>query len=238
MDEAFLALFFGGLVLLLFLGSLFGLIAFLQLRGIKRRLKDLESPRAPAPVAPVAPRVAPAPVAPAPPPPPPRETKDWSSAAPTRAEPPPIVPQPAVAAAAPAPPPKPRINLERWLGIRGAAVLGGVFLAIAGLLFFQYAVQHDWITKELRVAIGVGVGIACVLGGQWRRRRYGLTGDALTAGGVVVLYAASWAAHKHYGIVPFGVSFAAMVLVTAACCWLSWRNASQLISVLGLLGGF
>jgi uncharacterized membrane protein len=142
--------------------------------------------------------------------------------------PPPIVP----------PTPSKKIEWERWLGVRGAAVLGGIFLAVAGVLFFQYSIERGLITKEMRVALGALVGVACLVGGHVvSRRGYALTANAITGAGVVILYAAFWSAHL-LGIFPFGVSFVLMVGVTALCCFLSWRNSSQLIAWLGFSGGF
>jgi hypothetical protein len=162
----------------------------------------------------------------------------------TPVPPPPPPPIPAIVAARPEPPifeppaPRKKIEWERWLGVRGAAVLGGVFLAVAGVLFFQYSIEHGLITKEMRVVLGVFAGVACLAGGEFvRRRNYALTANAITGAGVVILYAAFWSAHL-LSIFSFPVSFVLMVGVTALCCFLSWRNESQLVAWLGLSGGF
>src|SRR5262249_8634996 len=121
-------------------------------------------------------------------------------------------------------PARPSVDWERWLGVRGAAVLGGIFLAVAGVLFFQSSIAPGLITKELRIVLGTLAGLGCLAGGEVvRRRGYALTGNAITGAGAVILYAAFWSAHL-LGIFAFGVSFAAMVATTALCCWLSWRN--------------
>ncbi|MBK7644512.1 MAG: DUF2339 domain-containing protein [Planctomycetes bacterium] len=149
-------------------------------------------------------------------------------------------PQPAPA---PLPPPvprvaRPRIEWERWLGVRGAAVLGGIFLAIAGVLFFQYSIQQNWITVERRVVLGLIAGVAAMVGGQFaRRREYEMAGNALTGAGAVILYAAFWGAHT-FGVLPALVCFAGMAIVTASSCLISFRTQSQLVAWLGLTGGF
>src|SRR5207249_4220466 len=131
------------------------------------------------------------------------------------------------------------IDWERWFGVRAAAVLGGVALALAGLLFFKYSIEHGLIPPWLRVVIGTLVGVGCIAGSERTLRpRYAGTANALAGAGVVVLYAAFWAASVHYGLVGIPVSFVLMVAVTAACCALSWRHASQVIALLGLVGGF
>ena len=246
------------LVVLSVLGPILGIIAFArtqdlvklresiarlesEIAEIKRRMRTLQdrpreegvTPPAPAatPVSPAAPRppVPPAPRPPAPPSPPPT---------PSLPPPPPPAPRPAEPPE-PSPEPRPPIDWERWIGIRGAAVLGGIVLALAGLLFFQYSVQHGLITPPMRVVLGLAVGIASIAGSEWLRPRgYRSTPEGLAGAGVVVLYAAIWAGHSLYHLIPMAVAFALMILVTAACGLLAVRHASQLVAVLGLIGGF
>jgi uncharacterized membrane protein len=236
---------------LAFVAVLLAAFALVRIRELAQRIRALHEELLdqrlgrgwppPEPVdPPPTPKAAPTTAAPAaptapPPPPPPRIRSPLPPLPPTDT----IHPQPA-----PSPAARrvesidPRIDWERWLGVRGAAVLGGIFLAIAGVLFFQYSIEHGIITKEMRVALGALAGVACfVVGEVVRRRGYALTANAITGAGAVILYAAFWSAHV-LGIFAFGVSFAAMVATTALCCFLSWRNASQLVAWLGLSGGF
>ena len=132
-----------------------------------------------------------------------------------------------------------RIDWERWIGLRGAAVLGAIALALAGLLFFQYSIQRGLITPPMRVAIGAVVGLACIGGSELIRfRGYKYTAEGLAGAGVVILYAAFWAAQALYALISIGPAFALMALVTVACCVLALRHSSQVVAVLGLVGGF
>src|SRR6266436_770201 len=137
-------------------------------RAEKPEPAPVREPAAPQAVAP--PAAPPLPARPAAPPPPP--------AAPPRPAAPPPVSAPRV-----------EIDWEQLFGVRAAAGLGGVALALAGA-------------------------------------------------GMVVLYAAFWAASIRYGLVPTPIAFVLMVAVTASGCILSWRHASQVIASLGLIGGF
>jgi len=133
----------------------------------------------------------------------------------------------------------PPIDWERWVGIRGAAVLGAVALGLAGLLFFKYSIERGLITPVMRVVFGTITGIGCIVGSEGLRRRgYNTTAEGVSGAGVVILYAAFWAAHALYGLIGMTTSFVLMVLVTAACCLLAVRHASQIVAVLGLVGGF
>ena len=112
------------------------------------------------------------------------------------AEPLPVAPRPA---------PRPRIEWERWIGVRGAAAAGGIVLALAALLFFQYSIEHGLISPTMRVVLGVIVGICCLVGSEWLvKRDQAAAANALAGAGVVILYGATWAAQNLYGLIGVG----------------------------------
>jgi len=163
--------------------------------------------------------------------------------APRAPAPPPLPPPPSGLRPALEPPPPPapltQVDWERWLGVRGAAVLGGAALALAGLFFFRYSIEHGLIPPWLRVVLGVLTGIAAIAGAEWSlRQRYAGTANALAGGGLVILYAAFWAAGNLYELIPLGAVFVLMIVVTVAGSLLSWRHESLVIAVIGLVGGF
>ncbi|MFQ5720363.1 MAG: DUF2339 domain-containing protein, partial [Acidobacteriota bacterium] len=142
-------------------------------------------------------------------------------------------------AAGPPPVSSTGVNWERWIGIRGAALLGAVVLGLAGLLFFKYSIEHALITPAMRVLLGTLTGLACVGASGWLRARgYRSTSDGLAGAGVLILYAAFWSAHVLYALIGMTLSFGLMIVVTITCCLLALRRNSLIIAVLGLVGGF
>ena len=143
------------------------------------------------------------------------------------------------AAPAPAAPRPAEGGLERWLGVRGAALLGGIALAIAGFLFVQYSIEKGLLGPAARLALGTTLGL-----GAWgasallARRGYALLANALYAGGSVALFAVCWAAHVLYGKVELLPAFGGMCAVTALSGWTAVRRGSLLVATLGLVGGF
>lgn len=137
------------------------------------------------------------------------------------------------------PPPRKRMEWERWVGVRGAALLGGIVLALAGLLFFQYSIEHGLISPTLRVILGTSGGLIClVVSERLRKKNFGPSANALGAAGLVILYASFWAAHVLYQLVGMIPTFVLVVLVTTTCGLLCIRNRSFFIAILGLVGGF
>jgi uncharacterized membrane protein len=158
--------------------------------------------------------------------------------------PPPRRPEPPREPIAPPPePPRraaPAIDLEQWLGVRGAAAAGGIVLALAGVFFLRHAIEQGWIPPWLRVLISTGVGVACLVISERpsARTRYERVANALAGAGIVILYASFWAALVLYELIPMGLAFAGMIAVTASCGVLAFRRSSLMIAALGLAGGF
>ena len=193
------------------------------------------APGAPSSETPAAPAPAPSPTAPAPAP-----QRPATAPAPRPPASPPQRP-PSLAAAAPTAPAPPArgIDWEQWLGLRGAAVVGAVVLALAGILFLKFSIEHGWISPALRVAMGLAVGAGALAGSEsLRKRGYRPTADGLAGAGVVILYASCWAAHTLYGLLGALPAFALMSLVTLTAGLLAWRRRAVVIATLGLAGGF
>lgn len=223
-----------------------------QLHALRQEVQRLQgqapaapAPSAPAPAVPPAattPVAPPAPVQPRPKPAPlPTASDLWREALP--------MPAPAVAPPAPAAPPVPSATpsvpareqggLERWLGVRGAAVLGGIALAIAGFLFVQYSIENGLLGPRARLILGAVLGLSAWVGSELLLRRgYVLLANAIFAGASVALFAVAWAADVLYGLIPLPASFGAMCAVTAISAWVALRRGSLLIAALGLVGGF
>ncbi len=154
-------------------------------------------------------------------------------------DPPPIIPSiPKTPEPPPAPTPPAPIEWEKWIGVRGAAVLGGIVFAMAGLYLFRYSVAQGWISPTIRVMGAVLAGLGALVASQKLRERYEITSQAIGAGGIVVLYAATWAAKAMYGLIPLPVAFVLMVLITAVAGVFAVRQDNRLAAYLGLMGGF
>jgi hypothetical protein len=135
--------------------------------------------------------------------------------------------------------PEREIDWEELLAGRWLAWIGGLAVVIGAGFGFKYAIEHQWIGPEVRVLIGLVVGIACLIGGTLAARRdYRYFAQGLVGAGLGVLYLSLYAAHLWYGLISYPAAFGGMVLTTAAGLIFAGRFDAQPTAVLGLLGGF
>ena len=152
---------------------------------------------------------------------------------------------PAGLAGAPAGEP-PRSLPDRVAGMDWEWLLGGNWLARIGILaliigmgfFLKLAFDNDWIGETGRVLLGLVVGLALLGGGEYWRKKYPLWAQALTGGGIAILYLSVFAAFAFYGLMPALAALGLFSLVTLAAAGLALRYEARAIAVLGILGGF
>lgn len=123
---------------------------------------------------------------------------------------------------------------SHWLNRIGiAAVLIGVSY------FLKYAFDNGWIGPTGRMAIGLIAGIAVVLWSErFRVRGYKVFSYSLKAVGIGALYLSLWAAFQVYHLMPSGVVFVCMLVVTAATCALAITQDAEILAVFAITGGF
>jgi uncharacterized membrane protein len=145
--------------------------------------------------------------------------------------PPPITPPP--------PPPARAFDWEGLIGVKLFSWIAGVALVLAALFFLRYSVEQGWLSPIVRCSIGVITGIVLIVVCELKiARDYTTTANAMHGAAIAILFATFFAAHALWHLVPAGVVFAMMVLVTAVAVLLSIRRDSVFIALLGLVGGF
>ena len=166
----------------------------------------------------------PAPPPPPPPPPPPAPPADR--------------PRPAAAPRAPESP-TPPFDWEKLIGVRLFSWIAGTALALAAVFFLRYSIDHGWLRPEIRMAIGLLVGVALLVACELKAARdYPQTANAMDAAGIAILFATVFASFALWHLVPPSAAFGLLGLVTGVAVLLSIRRDSMFIALLGLLGGF
>ncbi len=129
-------------------------------------------------------------------------------------------------------------NFEFKLGGKFFTGVGVVAIICAVGFFLRYAFENDLINEFGRVALGVFVGLILLVIGEVTRKKFPNYGQALTGGGLGVLYVSFYAAFSFYGLMAQPMAFFAMILVTGAGILLSLRQNSIGLAMFAQIGGF
>ena len=166
----------------------------------------------------------------------------------TEAEPltPPPLPWPLKSEPNPPPPPAEQpgepFSLERFMGVKLFAWLGGVAMFFGVIFFVKYAFENNLIPPAVRVTLGFITGTSLLIGGLATHRlpKYRVLAQAFCATGVLILYGVSFAAHAIYHFAAFGPvsTFVLMALITLVAFLVAVRLNALVVAVLGMLGGF
>ena len=130
-------------------------------------------------------------------------------------------------------------NLESRIGSHWLNRIGIAAVLIGVSYFLKFAFDNNWIGPAGRVTIGLSAGIAVVVWSErFRSRGYTIFSYSLKGVGIGVLYLSLWAAFHVYSLIPSGVAFLAMLIVTAATATLAITQNAQILAVFALTGGF
>src|SRR5689334_15758580 len=134
---------------------------------------------------------------------------------------------------------QPEVDLESRIGSHWLNRIGITALLIGISYFLKFAFDNNWIGPAGRVAIGLIAGIAMVVWSErFRIHGYKAFSYSLKAVGIGALYLSLWAAFHVYSLIPSGVAFAMMLIVTAATAAMALSQDAQILAAFALAGGF
>jgi uncharacterized membrane protein len=150
----------------------------------------------------------------------------------------PIEVQPAISAPLVPSAPSEGASLEDLIGRKALGWVAVIVLLFATGFFIRYAFENQWVGPLGRVTIGVLAGLALVADG-WRRHRMGWRNFAqmLTAGGIVLLYLATFGAFGFYHLLPQREAGIFLFLLVVESALLALRYESPAIALMAVIGG-
>ncbi len=130
-------------------------------------------------------------------------------------------------------------SLESRVGSQWFNRIGIVAMLIGVAWFLKFAFDNHWVGPAGRILIGLLSGAALIAWSErFRSKDYSAFSYSLKAVGSGVLYLSLWAAYSLYHLIPPGVAFAGMVLVTAFNAFIAWRQSAELLAVYAIVGAF
>ncbi|MAG35742.1 MAG: hypothetical protein CL878_05795 [Dehalococcoidia bacterium] len=115
----------------------------------------------------------------------------------------------------------------------------GVLALIIGMVFFlKLAFDNNWIGPTGRVLLGLVAGVVLLGGGEYLQRQYPVYGQALSGGGMALLYVSTFAAFGLYHLIALTLAGGVLLLVSAASAALALRHESMALAIIVILGAF
>ena len=116
----------------------------------------------------------------------------------------------------------------------------GIAAVLIGVSYFlKFAFDNEWIGPAGRISIGLLAGIAVVVWSErFRTRGYRVFSYSLKAVGIGVLYLSLWGAFQVYHLIPAGMAFFSMLIVTAATAAMALAQNAEVLAAFALTGGF
>lgn len=139
--------------------------------------------------------------------------------------------------AVPKPPAAP-INIEKLLGANLIKYIGIAVFFLGIAYFVKYAIDNEWISESLRVAIGMGIGFALIGGGHYLHRNYRTFGAVLSGGGIALLYFSVYWGFQYYNLFSQLAALAIMVGITLLAVGLAVLYRMEALAVVAVVGGF
>lgn len=129
-------------------------------------------------------------------------------------------------------------QLERQIGGAWVTWAGAGLLLLALGYFFKYALDRDWISPVIRVALGGAAGAGLYGAGYLAlqtgyRRGYALT---FMGFGIATLYTSFGSAYFALDLMGPALGLLSMTAVTALAVFTAWHHDSQSLGILALVG--
>jgi uncharacterized membrane protein len=138
-------------------------------------------------------------------------------------------------------------SLEERLGTRWAVWVGGIALALGGLLLVRYSIEQGWFGPAARIVLGLLFSAGLIAAGEWFRRSErrlpiepipsAHIPSVLTAAGTASAFGTLYAAHALYGFIGPALAFILLGLVGIATMLAAALHGPALAG-LGLAGSY
>jgi uncharacterized membrane protein len=118
-------------------------------------------------------------------------------------------------------------------------VIGAFTVLLAVGILFKVAVDNGWIGPIFRLLMGFSFGALSILVGEYcQKREYKVASIGFIGLGQSILFLSTWFAKENFHFINQPTAFLAYIAITALIIAQSLRFNSQIIAILGVLGGF
>lgn len=130
------------------------------------------------------------------------------------------------------------LNWERVLGLNWLAIVGSIALVVGIGFFLKLAFENNWIGETGRVVLGLTTGIILIGIGEYSQRRYPAWAQAISGGGIAILYLSIYATFGFFKLLDPVPAFLLITLIVITSGILALRYESLTIALIGILGAY
>ncbi len=127
---------------------------------------------------------------------------------------------------------------EQILGGNWLARIGVLAIIIGAGFFLKFAFDKNWIGPAGRVIIGAVIGLFMLGGGHYWQKKYPIFANAISGGGIAVLYLSVFAAYSFYDLIGFYPAIVLLLIVSIISAVLALRYNAMALAILGIIGAF
>ena len=129
-------------------------------------------------------------------------------------------------------------NLEKFIGENLINKIGIVITIIGVAIGAKYSIEHQLISPLTRIILGYLMGIGLLGIGIRLKEQYENFSAVLVSGAMAIVYFITFFAYSFYGLIPQGLAFLLMVLITSATVYAALNYNKQVIAHIGLVGAY
>ena len=120
-----------------------------------------------------------------------------------------------------------------WLGVMAIIC----FVVAAGFII-KLTIESGWLTPPRQIALAALLGLSLIGAGFALRKTDQEYASLLPAGGIIILYLTTYAAHSFYHLVSFDTGIAAVSVVSILCIWLYTRMRHDIYVITAAVGSY
>lgn len=129
-------------------------------------------------------------------------------------------------------------NMEQFIGENLINKVGILVTIIGVVIGAKYIIDNDLVGPAMRIILGYVLAIGLLAFGFRLKEKYRNYSAVLVSGALAIMYFLTYAAFDFYALIPAYLAFILMVLWTAFGVAVAIYFASEVISVIGLVGAY
>jgi Predicted membrane protein (DUF2339) len=120
-----------------------------------------------------------------------------------------------------------------WLGI-----IAVICFVLAGGFIIKLSIETGWLTAERQVGIAILFGISLIFSRTLLINIDNEYSSFLPAAGIIVLYLATFAAHRYYSLISFTIAISLVCIISAICTWLYIQIKHDVYTIIAAVGAY